>query len=155
MSAEFRIEGEIAVITMHNPPVNALGQGLRQGLTEALEQLATSQAKGAVLIGAGRCFSAGADITEFGQPPKSPGLTESLEKIEASTKPIVAAIHGTALGGGLELALCCHYRVADNSARVGLPEVKIGLIPGAGGTQRLPRLTGVDTAIEMISSSSA
>ena len=152
MSADFRVEGDIAVITMQNPPVNALGHGLRQGLTDALEQLASSDAKGAVLIGDGRCFSAGADITEFGKPPKSPGLTESLETMQASAKPIVAAIHGTALGGGLELALCCHYRVADSSARVGLPEVKIGLIPGAGGTQRLPRLTGVDTAIEMITS---
>ena len=152
MSADFRVEGDIAVITMQNPPVNALGHGLRQGLTDALEQLANSDAKGAVLIGDGRCFSAGADINEFGKPPKSPGLTESLETMETSAKPIVAAIHGTALGGGLELALCCHYRVADTSARVGLPEVKIGLIPGAGGTQRLPRLTGVDTAIEMITS---
>ena len=150
MSASFRIDGDIAVITMHNPPVNALGQSLRQGLVEALAELDASEAKGAVLIGEGRCFSAGADITEFGKPPQAPGLTESLENMEASAKPIVAAIHGTALGGGLELALCCHYRVADSGARLGLPEVKIGLIPGAGGTQRLPRLTGAEVAIEMI-----
>ena len=154
MSAQFRVEGDIAVITMQNPPVNALGQKLRQGLVDALAELDNSSAKGAILIGEGRCFSAGADITEFGKPPTSPGLTESLEKMESSAKPIVAAIHGTALGGGLELALCCHYRVADKSARVGLPEVKIGLIPGAGGTQRLPRLTGAEAAIEMITSGS-
>ena len=152
MSASFSIDGDIAVITMQNPPVNALGQSLRQGLIDALSALERSEAKGAVLIGDGRCFSAGADITEFGKPPKSPGLTESLETMQDSEKPIVAAIHGTALGGGLELALCCHYRVADSSARIGLPEVKIGLIPGAGGTQRLPRLTGAKAAIEMITS---
>ena len=152
MSASFRVDGDIAVISMQNPPVNALGRSLRQGLVDALAKLDASEAKGAVLIGEGRCFSAGADITEFGKPLEAPGLTESLEKMEASAKPIVAAIHGTALGGGLELALCCHYRVADAGARVGLPEVKIGLIPGAGGTQRLPRLTGAEVAIEMITS---
>ena len=151
MSASFRVDGDIAVITMMNPPVNALGHGLRVGLQEGLAQLAgDANVRGAVLIGEGRGFSAGADITEFGKPRSPPGLTDILEKLEASAKPVVAAIHGVALGGGLELALCCHYRVADASARVGLPEVKIGLIPGAGGTQRLPRLTGAEAAVDII-----
>ena len=152
MTMQFRIEGNVGVITMMNPPVNALGLALREGLVDALQQLANEDAvTAAVLIGDGRCFSAGADITEFGKPRKSPGLIAVMDALEASSKPVVAAIHGTALGGGLELALCCHYRVADAHARVGLPEVKIGLIPGAGGTQRLPRLTGVEAAIDIIS----
>ncbi|MBS37528.1 MAG: 3-hydroxyacyl-CoA dehydrogenase [Thiotrichales bacterium] len=153
MATQFRVEGSVGVITMMNPPVNALGQGLRAGLLEALGKLASDDSvTGGVLIGDGRCFSAGADITEFGKPRRPPGLTDVMDALESSTKPVVAAIHGTALGGGLELALCCHYRVADAAARVGLPEVKIGLIPGAGGTQRLPRLTGVEAAVEVITS---
>jgi 3-hydroxyacyl-CoA dehydrogenase len=153
MTAKFRVEGDIGVITMMNPPVNALGVSLRSGLLDAMKMLADEDAvSAAVLIGDGRCFCAGADITEFGKPRKQPGLLAVMDALEASAKPVVAAIHGTALGGGLELALCCHYRVADTAARVGLPEVKIGLIPGAGGTQRLPRLTGVEAAIDIISS---
>ena len=153
MTAQFRVEGNVGVITMMNPPVNALGHGLREGLIAALQKLADEEAvTAAVLIGDARCFCAGADITEFGKPLKPPGLIAVMDALEASAKPVVAAIHGTALGGGLELALSCHYRVADAAARVGLPEVKIGLIPGAGGTQRLPRLTGVEAAIEIISS---
>src|SRR5689334_18853382 len=106
--------------------------------------------KGIVLTCGGRTFIAGADITEFGKPPKPPGLNEVLSEMENSPKPIVAAIHGTALGGGLEVALACHYRVATADAKLGLPEVKLGLLPGAGGTQRLPRLVGVETALNMI-----
>ena len=153
MSAQFRVDGEIAVISMMNPPVNALGLVLRRGLSEAMERLAAEDGvRGAVLIGDGRGFSAGADITEFGKPTQPPGLRDVLAAIESSAKPVVATIHGVALGGGLEVALCCHYRVADAGARVGLPEVKIGLIPGAGGTQRLPRLAGVDAAVDIITS---
>ena len=153
MSVDFRVDGDVAVMTMQNPPVNALGQSLRQGLKTAMAEFAANDSvQGGVLIGDGRGFSAGADITEFGKPPQDPPLSEVLAALESSPKPVVAAIHGIALGGGLELALCCHYRVADRKARIGLPEVKIGLIPGAGGTQRLPRLTGVETAIDVITS---
>ena len=153
MTAQFRVVGDVGVITMTSPPVNALGIALRTGLVDAMQMLANEDAvSSAVLIGEGRCFSAGADITEFGKPRKQPGLQAVMDALEASAKPVVAAIHGTALGGGLELALCCHYRVADSAARVGLPEVKIGLIPGAGGTQRLPRLTGAEIALDIITS---
>jgi len=153
MSVQYRVDGDIAVLTMQNPPVNALSQSLRAGLVEGLSKLAEDDSvKAAVLIGDGRGFCAGADITEFGKPPQEPALSEALDAMENCAKPIVAAIHGIALGGGLEVALCCHYRVADAKANVGLPEVKIGLIPGAGGTQRLPRLTGVEAAIDIITS---
>ena len=153
MSVAYRLDGNVAVISLQNPPVNALGHAVRQGLQHALTKLAADDdALAAVLIGEGRGFSAGADITEFGKTRKAPLLAEILDALEFCPKPVVAAIHGVALGGGLELALCCHYRVADANARVGLPEVKIGLIPGAGGTQRLPRLTGVEAAVEIITS---
>ena len=153
MSVAYRLDGNVAVITLQNPPVNALGHAVRQDLQHALTKLAADDdALAAVLIGEGRGFSAGADITEFGKTRKAPLLAEILDALELCPKPVVAAIHGVALGGGLELALCCHYRVADANARVGLPEVKIGLIPGAGGTQRLPRLTGVEAAVEIITS---
>jgi len=153
MSIAYRLDGNVAVITLQNPPVNALGHAVRQGLQHALAKLAADDdALAAVLIGEGRGFSAGADITEFGKTREAPMLAEILDALEFCPKPVVAAIHGVALGGGLELALCCHYRVADANARVGLPEVKIGLIPGAGGTQRLPRLTGVEAAVEIITS---
>ena len=153
MSVAYRLDGNVAVITLQNPPVNALGHAVRQDLQHALTKLAADDdALAAVLIGEGRGFSAGADITEFGKTRKAPLLAEILDALEFCPKPVVAAIHGVALGGGLELALCCHYRVADANARVGLPEVKIGLIPGAGGTQRLPRLTGVEAAVEIITS---
>lgn len=144
-------EGTIGVITVNYPPVNALSHGVRSGLVAALEQgQKDADAKVLLLVCEGRTFIAGADIREFGKPMQEPGLAAMIELYENSEKPIVAAIHGTALGGGLETALGCHYRVALSSARVGLPEVKLGLLPGAGGTQRLPRLTGAQKALEMI-----
>jgi 3-hydroxyacyl-CoA dehydrogenase len=143
--------GRVAVLTIDNPPVNALSQHVRAGLLEGMRQALADPAAGAVVIVcAGRTFIAGADISEFGKPPREPGLHEVLTLIESSPKPVVAAIHGTALGGGLEVTLACHYRVAVASARLGLPEVKLGLLPGAGGTQRLPRVVGVETALQMI-----
>lgn len=146
-----RLEGEILVITSNNPPVNALGFKVRNGLADAVAELwANDEAKAAVIRCDGRTFFAGADITEFGKPMQGPTLPEVVDAIENSTKPIVAAIHGTALGGGLEVALGCHYRVAVQSAKVGLPEVKLGILPGAGGTQRLPRVIGAEAALPLI-----
>ncbi|HEY0352019.1 MAG TPA: 3-hydroxyacyl-CoA dehydrogenase NAD-binding domain-containing protein [Enterovirga sp.] len=143
----------IAVVTVNSPPVNALSARVRAGIKEAVERaVADDAAKAILLICAGRTFIAGADITEFGKPPQKPSLHEVNEAIENAPKPVIAAIHGTALGGGFEVALSCHYRVAVPSAKVGLPEVKLGIIPGAGGTQRLPRITGVQRALEMITS---
>jgi 3-hydroxyacyl-CoA dehydrogenase len=144
----------IAVITINNPPVNALSPGVPEGISEALDQIAQDHGvKAAVLIGGGRTFVAGADIKEFGKmtsgKPRGAGLLPFLSEIEDSSKPVIVAIHGTAFGGGLELAMACHYRVAISSAQVGQPEVKLGLIPGAAGTQRLPRLAGVAKAVEM------
>ena len=136
-------DGEVAVVTLNSPPVNALSANVRDGLYEGFKQAIASDAKAIVLICDGRTFIAGADITEFGKPPKPPSLHEVLTEMENSPKPIVAAIHGTALGGGLEVALACHFRVATKDARLGLPEVKLGLLPGAGGTQRLPRAVGL------------
>ena len=150
---DFQKQGAIGVLKVNNPPVNALSQGVRQGLLDKIAAGAKDPDVAAmVIIGGGRTFIAGADIREFGKPMQPPGLHEVLDAIEASAKPIVAAIHGTALGGGLEVALTCHWRVALAAARVGLPEVKLGILPGAGGTQRLPRLVGVQTALEMITS---
>lgn len=144
-------EGAIGVITVNYPPVNALSHAVRSGLLAALEQgQSDDSAKALLLVCEGRTFVAGADIREFGKPMQEPGLADVINAFENSPKPIVAGIHGTALGGGLELALGCHYRVAVESAKVGLPEVKLGLLPGAGGTQRLPRLTGAQKALEMI-----
>lgn len=147
----------IAVITINNPPVNALSPGVPEGISEALDQIAQDDTiKAAVLIGGGRTFVAGADIKEFGKitsgKSRGPGLLPLLLKMEDSSKPVVMAIHGTAFGGGLELAMAGHYRVALMSAQVGQPEVKLGLIPGAAGTQRLPRLAGVAKAVEMCAS---
>ncbi len=143
--------GRVAVLTIDNPPVNALSHHVRVGLAGGLRQAVADPAAAAVVIAcAGRTFIAGADISEFGKPPQPPILHEILDLIEQSPKPVVAAIHGTALGGGLELAMTCHWRVGLRSARVGQPEVKLGLLPGAGGTQRLPRLVGVAKALEMI-----
>src|ERR1035438_8755523 len=144
----------IAIITINNPPVNALSPGVPEGISDALDQIAKDDTvQAAVLIGGGRTFVAGADIKEFGKmtsgKPRGAGLLPLLLKIEDSAKPIVAAIHGTAFGGGLELAMAGHYRVALSTAQVGQPEVKLGLIPGAAGTQRLPRLAGVAKAVEM------
>lgn len=145
--------GGIAVITIDNPPVNAAGHAVRDGVMTAAERFAGDTEAGvAVIVCAGRTFIAGADIREFGKPMQPPGLPDLVQFIEDLDKPVVCAIHGTALGGGLEVALGCHYRVALDSARVGLPEVHLGLLPGAGGTQRLPRLTGVEAAVEIVSS---
>jgi len=146
-------KGAVAVIRLDNPPVNALGHGLRLGIASALKAAEEDAGvKAVVLVGNGRCFSAGADITEFGKPPQSPNLADLIVAIEASPKPVVAAIHGTTLGGGLELALACHARVAAKDAKLGLPEIKLGILPGAGGTQRVPRLIGAEKALKMITS---
>ncbi len=147
-------EHGIAVITINNPPVNALSPGVPQAISEALDQIAQDASiKAVVLIGGGRTFIAGADIKEFGKmtsgKPRGEGLLPFLLKIEDNKKPVIVAIHGTAFGGGLEVAMACHYRVAVSSAQVGQPEVKLGIIPGAAGTQRLPRLAGVAKAVEM------
>ena len=142
---------DILVVTSNNPPVNALGAAVRQGLVAAIEQAEADDSIKAVVIRCeGQTFFAGADITEFGKPPVMPWLPEVVDRIENCTKPVVAAIHGTALGGGLEIALGCHYRVAVPTAKFGVPEVKLGLLPGAGGTQRLPRVAGVPKALEMV-----
>ncbi len=141
----------VLVIISDNPPVNALGQAVRAGLAAGIEEALSDDGIEAVVIRCdGRTFFAGADITEFGKAPKGPSLPEALDKLEASDKPVVAAIHGTALGGGCEVALACHYRVAVPSAKIGLPEVKLGLIPGAAGTQRLPRLVGAEAALPLV-----
>jgi 3-hydroxyacyl-CoA dehydrogenase len=145
-------DGEVAVITLNSPPVNALSAKVREGLFEGFKAANASDAESIVLICDGRTFIAGADITEFGGVMAGPSLFDVEEAIESSPKPVIAAIHGTALGGGLEVALCAHYRVAVPSARLGLPEVALGLLPGAGGTQRLPRIVGVEKALEMVTS---
>jgi 3-hydroxyacyl-CoA dehydrogenase len=144
-------EGDIAVLTINSPPVNALSADVRNGLRDGAVQAAADPAvKAIVIMCAGRTFIAGADISEFGKPPKGATLPELRAALEWAPKPIIAAIHGTALGGGFEVALMCHYRVAVPSAKFGLPEIKLGLIPGAGGTQALPRLSGVENALEII-----
>ncbi|WP_137702503.1 3-hydroxyacyl-CoA dehydrogenase NAD-binding domain-containing protein [Marimonas lutisalis] len=144
-------DGDIAVVTVDNPPVNALGTAVRQGLFKAMEEIDADDAiKAAIIIGKGRTFPAGADIREFGQKPQPPALWEVCTRIEETTKPVIAAIHGTALGGGLEISLGAHYRIADPKGRVGLPEVLIGVMPGAGGTIRLPRIAGIPTALEIM-----
>jgi 3-hydroxyacyl-CoA dehydrogenase len=142
---------DIAVLRIQNPPVNALGQAVRQGLMEGMDRAeADAGVKAVLIVGDGRAFIAGADITEFGKPPLEPWLTDVCNRIEASPLLVVASMHGVSLGGGLEIALSTHYRIAQPSARVGLPEVHLGLLPGAGGTQRLPRLIGVEPALEVI-----
>ncbi len=146
-----RRDGDIAVITVDNPPVNALSHAVRAGLAAALDDVAADdEVRAAVLVAAGRTFIAGADITEFGKPPQAPMLPELLAQLDDCPKLTVAALHGTALGGGLETALCCHYRIAVPGAKVGLPESLLGLLPGAGGTQRLPRLVGAEKALDMM-----
>jgi 3-hydroxyacyl-CoA dehydrogenase len=153
MSANYEIRGNVAVITLNNPPVNGLGYETRLGITTGIERAqADAAVKAIVITGAGKAFSGGADIREFGTPKAlaEPNLLSVILALEACTKPIVAAIHTVCMGGGLELALGCHYRVASPGAQVALPEVKIGLIPGAGGTQRLPRVIGVENAMNMI-----
>ena len=146
-------QGNVSVITLNNPPVNALSHPLREGLINAVAQASQDKDSAAIVIVCkGQTFIAGADITEFGKPPKDPRINAVIAAIEDCPQPVVAAMHGTILGGGLELALGCHYRVAVPSARFGFPEVNLGIIPGAGGTQRLPRIVGVERAIEMITS---
>ncbi|HEX4180034.1 MAG TPA: 3-hydroxyacyl-CoA dehydrogenase NAD-binding domain-containing protein [Caulobacteraceae bacterium] len=150
---DLAVEGDIAVLTLNSPPVNALSAGVRDGLALGVGQaMADPAVKAIVLICEGRTFIAGADITEFGGAAKGASLLDVQNAFESSTKPVIAAIHGTALGGGLEVALTCHYRVAVPSARCGLPEVNLGLLPGAGGTQRLPRIVGAQKAMEMMTS---
>jgi len=152
---DYTLEGDVGVITLNSPPVNALSAGVRDGLALGVAHaLADAAAKAIVIVCEGRTFIAGADITEFGGQRKGADLLEVMRGMENASKPVVAAIHGTALGGGLEVALTCHYRVAVPSARCGLPEVALGLLPGAGGTQRLPRIVGVEKALEMMTSGS-
>jgi len=150
---KFEIEDGIGVITIDSPPVNALGFAVRQGIVEGFQKAwAADNVDAIVLICSGRTFFAGADISEFGKPMQRPDLREVLSIIENGPKLAIAAIHGTALGGGFELALCCHYRMMVPSAKVGLPEVNLGLLPGAGGTQRLPRIVGAPVALDLITS---
>ena len=150
---DYALEGDVGVITLNSPPVNALSFNVRDGLAGGMAAaLADAGAKAVVIICEGRTFIAGADITEFGGPARGASLFDVQAAMENATKPVVAAIHGTALGGGLEVALCAHYRVAVPSARCGLPEVNLGLLPGAGGTQRLPRIAGPERALEMMTS---
>ncbi|WP_339502495.1 enoyl-CoA hydratase/isomerase family protein [Pseudomonas silesiensis] len=144
-------EGAIAVVCINNPPVNALGHSVRAGLLAAFNAVERDPGiKLVLLYCAGRTFIAGADIREFGKPPQAPILPDVTLSLENFTKPSLAVLHGSVLGGGLEVALACHYRIIEVNAKVGLPEVKLGLLPGAGGTQRLPRLAGVAKALEMI-----
>src|SRR6202521_715245 len=151
MQGRFEKRGDVGIIWINNPPVNAISVGVREAIIDGVTKLAQDpELKVGILACEGRTFMAGADITEFGKPPLSPSLHDAIKAVENSAKPIVAAIHGTAFGGGLEVALACHYRVAVASAKVGLPEVKLGILPGAGGTQRLPRLIGVEAALGMI-----
>ena len=153
MSTQYQLQGDVAVITLNNPPVNGLGFATRQGITDGLAQAnADAAVKAIVITGAGKAFSGGADLREFGTPKalQEPNLLSVILAVENSSKPVVAAVHSVAMGGGLELALGCHYRIAAPGCIVALPEVKLGLIPGAGGTQRLPRVLGVETALNMI-----
>ena len=153
MTAQYQVHGDVAVITLNNPPVNGLGLETRQGITQGLQQASQDPNVLAIVItGAGKAFSGGADIKEFGLPKslQEPNLLSVILAVENSSKPVVAALHTVAMGGGLELALGCHYRIAAPACSVALPEVKLGLIPGAGGTQRLPRAIGVESALNMI-----
>ena len=153
MSATYEVRGDVAVISLNNPPVNGLGYETRRGIAEGLERAASeSGVKAIVITGAGKAFSGGADIREFGSPKAvaEPSLPNLILAIEGSTKPVVAALHSVAMGGGLELALGCHYRVAAAGCKIAFPEVKIGLLPGAGGTQRFPRVLGLETALNLI-----
>src|ERR1700730_8889207 len=146
-----RTDGDVAVITIDNPPVNAMKYEVRVGLLDLVSRATGDTAISAVVIAcAGRTFVAGADITGFGKPPRQPTGIAVIETMEASPKPIIAAVHGTPLGGGLELALGCHFRVAAPGTRLGQPEIKLGIIPGAGGTQRRPLVVDMDMAMAMI-----
>jgi 3-hydroxyacyl-CoA dehydrogenase len=148
---DLSIEGEVGLVTINSPPVNALSQPVRDGLKRGVEAAeANGGVKAIIIICEGRTFIAGADISEFGKPPAAPPLSEVLDHMENASKPVIAALHGTALGGGFEVALTAHYRIAVPSAKCGLPEIKLGIIPGAGGTQRLPRLIGPEKALDVI-----
>lgn len=158
MSADYKVHGDVAVISLNNPPVNGLGLSTRQAITEGVEKaVQDASIKAIVITGHGKAFSGGADIREFGSPKatQEPNLLSVISQIENCAKPVVAAVHSVAMGGGLELALGCHYRIAAPGASIALPEVKIGLLPGAGGTQRLPRVLGVEPALNMIVSGEA
>ncbi|MDB5890705.1 MAG: 3-hydroxyacyl-CoA dehydrogenase, partial [Polaromonas sp.] len=153
MTTLYEVHGSVAVITLNNPPVNGLGFETRRSITNDLQNANSDAAvKSIVITGAGKAFSGGADIKEFGSPKAmaEPNLLSVILAIENSSKPVVAAIHSVCMGGGLELALGCHYRIAAPGCSVALPEVKLGLLPGAGGTQRLPRVLGVEPALNMI-----
>jgi 3-hydroxyacyl-CoA dehydrogenase len=152
-SADYSTHGAVAVVTLNNPPVNGLSHELRGAIVAGLDQaLADPAVKAIVLIGAGKAFSGGADIREFNTPKATaePNLGSVIRAVERSPKPVIAAIHDVAMGGGLELALGCHYRVAAKGAQIGFPEVKLGILPGAGGTQRFPRAVGPETAVSLI-----
>ena len=153
--ADYISRGAVAVIALDNPPVNALNRSLRSAIADGLERAAIDGSISAIVItGSGTAFSGGADVGEFDLPAMwaAPTLADLLAQIENSPKPVVAALNALAFGGGLELAMACHYRVAAATAKLALPEVKLGLVPGAGGTQRLPRLAGVERALNMITS---
>ncbi len=148
---DLEIQDGVAIVTIDNPPVNALSEGVRNGLSEAVQKADADDSANAILIiCSGRTYIAGADIKEFGKPPTGVSLFDVHDAMEGASKPIVSAIHGTCLGGGLETALCCHYRVAVASAKFGFPEVHLGILPGAGGTQRLPRIVGVEKSLDMM-----
>ena len=147
---QYHLQDSIGIIRIDNPPVNALSQAVRQGVADALKAAATDDARAVLIVCIGKTFIAGADITEFGKPPQPPSLPELIAAIESHPRPVVAVLHGNALGGGLEVAMAAHYRCALPGTRLGLPEVNLGLLPGAGGTQRLPRLVGVKAAMDMI-----
>jgi 3-hydroxyacyl-CoA dehydrogenase len=149
---EYECVGDIGLLTLNNAPVNALSHSLRSGIVDALRMASLDQSKAIIIVGNGAMFCAGADIREFSQTPQAPSLVDVTECIENMQKPVIAAIHGNALGGGLELALACHYRCALASAKLGLPEVKLGILPGAGGTQRAPRIIGLEHAFTLITS---
>src|SRR5580698_4518803 len=153
MAVDYTTRDGIAVITMNNPPVNGLGYSTRLGIVDGIERAQADASISAIVItGAGKAFSGGADITEFNTPKafQEPTLMTVIKVVEGSPKPVVAAIHSVAMGGGLELALGAHYRVVAPGAQIALPEVKLGILPGAGGTQRLPRALGLETALNMI-----
>ena len=152
-TAGYAVHGEVAVVTLDNPPVNTLAHGVRRGIAEGLEKaLGDPNVKAIVLTGAGNAFSGGAEIREFNTPVAlaTPKLREVIAALDASTKPVIAAIDKVAMGGGLELALGCHYRIAAPGAQLALPEVKLGILPGAGGTQRLPRAIDAKAALDMM-----
>lgn len=145
------LHGNVLCVTIDNPPVNALGAAVRRGLLDAIEAAEHNPAVAAIVItGAGRNFIGGADIREFGQTPQPPSLPDVCNRIEACTKPVIASLNGAALGGGLEIALAAHYRIALPAAKLGLTEVHLGLLPGAGGTQRAPRLIGAQAALDLM-----